>query len=147
MKIQEKDLFHGAAITQIVEHPSFKALNRVGDKYGYYSINHDTRIFIKYRSNPRSPWAFTFQPGELEVIKASLDKTVVFLCLVCGQYTVCALDGDEIKSAVDVDADGSQWVRVESRERGSMRVRGTKGEINHAIAHNSFPDKVFERAE
>ena len=28
MKIQEQDIYHGPALMQIVEHPSFKALNR-----------------------------------------------------------------------------------------------------------------------
>jgi hypothetical protein len=32
MKIQQKDLFHGAVLTQLVEHNSFKALNKVDAK-------------------------------------------------------------------------------------------------------------------
>ena len=36
MKIQQKDYFHGAALTQIVEHESFKALNKADSKYGHY---------------------------------------------------------------------------------------------------------------
>ena len=46
MKIQKMDMFHGAALTQIVEHPSFKALNKADEKYGHYQINHDRRISI-----------------------------------------------------------------------------------------------------
>lgn len=58
MKIQKKGSNHGVALTQIVEHPSFKALNKADEKFGHYQINHDTRILIRYRSG-NSPWTFT----------------------------------------------------------------------------------------
>lgn len=48
MKIQDQDLYHGAALTQIVEHASFKALNRGSEKYGHYLVNKDQHVFIKY---------------------------------------------------------------------------------------------------
>ena len=35
MKIQKKDLFHGSALTQIVEDPLFTALNKADEKYGH----------------------------------------------------------------------------------------------------------------
>jgi len=47
MKIQHKDLFHGAALTQLVEHNSFKALNKADDKYGHYLVNTDRRLLVK----------------------------------------------------------------------------------------------------
>lgn len=62
MKIQEQDRFHGAALTQIVEHKSFKALNRASAKYGHYLVNADRHVFTKYSKATRSPWSFTFQP-------------------------------------------------------------------------------------
>ena len=45
MKIQTQDLYHGAVLTQITEHPSFKALNKADTLYGHYLVNHDTRLF------------------------------------------------------------------------------------------------------
>lgn len=42
MKTQEKDLYHGAALTQIVEHTSFRALNLAPVKgYGHHLVNSD----------------------------------------------------------------------------------------------------------
>jgi hypothetical protein len=59
MKIQRKDYYHGAVLTQIVEHKSFKALNKFDEKYGHYKINHDIRLMVKLASEDSDPWQFT----------------------------------------------------------------------------------------
>ncbi len=56
MKIQEQDIYHGAALTQIAEHESFKALNKGSERYGHYLINADCHVFIKYSKAAVSPW-------------------------------------------------------------------------------------------
>ena len=58
-KIQKQDLYHGAALTQIVEHPTFKALNRASKNYGHYLVNADREVFVKYSASSSSPWGFT----------------------------------------------------------------------------------------
>lgn len=144
MRIQEKDLYHGAALTQIVEHPSFKALNKVDDRYGHYLINHDRRMLVKYRTNSEAPWQFSFPPAETALLKEDLGTDLrVFLCLVCGPETVAILKEDEFHSVLGLDVEGQQWVRVDLPPGGSMRVRGSAGHLTRTIPHNAFPKKVF----
>lgn len=103
MKIQEQDLYHGAALTQIVEHHSFKALNRASVKYGHYLVNTDRHVFAKYSKATHSPWSFTFQPHDLQAIHAEITAGhTVFLCLVCGTSTACALTQAEFSSLIDL---------------------------------------------
>lgn len=142
MKIQEKHQFHGAALTQIVEHESFKALNRASNKYGHYRVNADRHTFVKYRKAPHSPWSFTFQPDELKAIQAQL-KNKVFLCLVCGTSTVCALTVKEFTELIDLKSSSAQWVRVEVSPGCSCHVFGSSGKLQRAVSHNSFPGIVF----
>jgi len=112
MKIQEQDQYHGAALTQIVEHESFKALNRASEKYGHYLVNTDKHVFVKYRTANRSPWTFTVQPDELAAIKTETDQDhEVFLCLVCGGKTVCALNSEEIKNVIDSSSQNPLFIR------------------------------------
>ncbi|TJZ69746.1 hypothetical protein [Chitiniphilus eburneus] len=144
MKIQEQDQFHGAALTQIVEHLSFKALNRASEKYGHYLVNTDRHVFAKYSTATHSPWSFSFKLNDLEAIQAEIDaQNIVFLCLVCGTTTVCALNEDEFSKLIDLRSPTSQWIRVEVPLRGSCHVSGSLGALKHTVPHNSFPVKVF----
>lgn len=144
MKIQSHDFYHGAVLTQITEDKSFKALNKADHLYGHYLLNRDTRIFVKYSKKEGEPWEFRFQKSELEAIKAdmaSVDK--VFLCLVCGEVTICCLGTDEYTEIINLEAKDGQSVIVDSPTAASMRVRGSAGKLSKTIAHNSFPRKLF----
>jgi hypothetical protein len=145
MQIQEKDIFHGAALTQVVEHKSFKALNRATTKYGHYLINTDRALFVKYRKPNKSPWQHTFSEDDVAAIATEIEKNnAVFLCLVCGTTTVCALNSNEIQTVLDLDADGQQWIRVEIPKGGSCHVSGSNGKLKRTIPHRSVPDKLFK---
>jgi hypothetical protein len=139
MKITEPDSYHGSGLTQIVEHPSFKALNRGSGKYGHYLINTDRHVFAKYRKS--SPWQFTFQPDDLKAIREAGAKT--FAMLVCGRKTICGLTLDEIKEVLDLDSAKSQFITIQIPPGGSCHVKGSKGKLKKTITHNAFPKKLF----
>jgi hypothetical protein len=145
VKVQEKDRFHGIALTQVVEHPSFKALNKASPHYGHYRINTDRQLFVKYRTHKGSSWQFVFSSAELGTIRTAIrSKDSLFVCLVCGASTVCALTSDEVQQLINVDLTiGTQWLTVEVPKGGSCRVRGSKGKLGRTVPHNSFPNKVF----
>jgi hypothetical protein len=144
VKIQEKDRYHGAALTQIVEHPSFKALNRASEKYGHYIINTDRNIFVKYRTNNKTPWQFGLKQEELVWLNDNVSRgDKVYLCLVCGVTTVCALEKSEINTLVDLASSDSQYIGVDVPKGGSCHLSGSKGKLKKTIPHSSFPDKVF----
>lgn len=144
MRVQEQDLLHGAALTQIVKHESFKALNKASKKYGHYLINTDRHVFVKYRKQKSAPWRFTFQPEELSALSTELaaDHTV-YLALVCGPTTICALASDEIRRVVDLSATASQWLCVAVPNGGSCHVSGSAGALKRTIPHKCFPNKLF----
>lgn len=144
MKIQEQDVYHGPALMQIVEHSSFKALNRASSRYGHYLVNTDRQVFTKYRKTKRSPWQFVFTPDELSALSRAISGGGrVFVCLVCGHTTICALNADELAQVIDVTAGSQQSIRVEVPQGGSCHVSGSKGKLKRTVPHNSFPDKVF----
>ena len=145
MKIQEKDWFHGSALAQISEHESFTALNKASEKYGHYQVNHNKRVLLKYSSAENGPWQFTFQQDDVEIIADDINADIEsFICLVCGYDTICILDEDEIEVVLDLESDDVQWIRIEYPPGGSMRARGSEGELDHTVPHNAFPSKLFE---
>lgn len=144
MKIQEHDLFHGAALTQIVQHPSFKALNKLDSKFGHYRINADICILVKYRKNGESPWQFILNNSEIETLKSDYESDDnLFLCLVCAESTICAINKEQINQLVDLSASGQQWIRVEVPVGGSIWLKGSLGSIKGCIAHKNFPENLF----
>ena len=151
MKIQDKDIFHGSALTQIVEHPSFKALNKASEKYGHYLINTDQHIYVKHRSSPEKRkkdtgehWQFTLQEEEKQIFQEeSKQFSRLFLCLVCGSKTICTLSADEIKGIIKLETPGTSWIHIVIPSGGSCHISGTDGKLKKTISHNSFPDKVF----
>ena len=144
MKIQEQDLFHGAALTQIVEHQSFKALNRGSTKYGHYLVNADRHVFVKYCKRKGSPWQFTLSQDEIKSMAEEIGNTPnVWLCLVCGTETVCPLNPDEIRELLDLQGGSQQSIRVEIPKGRSCRVKGSNGRLRKTVPHKSFPEKVF----
>lgn len=150
MKIQKQDIYHGAALLQIIEHSSFTALNKTADKkYGHYRINANINIFIKYCSNTASPWTFNFQPLELEAIEKDYNSIeVVYLCLVCGHNTVCTIQKWQIESLLDLSSDRQQTISIEVRaKKGSLWPTGSYGPLNKSIPHNLFPNIIFESNE
>jgi hypothetical protein len=143
MKIQTQDFYHGAVLTQITEHPSFKALNKVDSLYGHYLVNHDTKLFVKYLSKESSPWNFSLHRNELQAISDDHESSAkVFLCLVCGEETICALNYQEITTLVDLESE-RQEIYISVPPGGSIWVSGSKGDLPKTIRHNSFPEKLF----
>jgi len=145
MKLQEQDYYHGAALTQLVESTGFTALNKASDRYGHYLVNHDRRMFVKYRSNGTSRWQFGFTQPEIRAIRDDHkgQKGKTFVVLVCGPETICPLTRDELFSVIDQNATGQQAMRVEFKQGQSMRVTGPLGRLKGTIPHNAFPRKIL----
>jgi len=144
MKIQDKDIWHGAALTQIVEHPSFKALNRASDKYGHYLINSDIRVFLKY-SKGSGPWHFTITPDDCSVmLHDSFQAGATFVTFVCGTTTIALVTTLELWQIVERTSNSQQWIRVAAPSGKSIRIRGSTGNLPRTVAHNRFPADLFD---
>jgi len=144
LKIQNQDFYHGVALTQIVEHPSFKALNKGSTKYGHYLINADCHLFVRYATNEGPVWNYTLTVEQLSSISSIIESKVrVFVCLVCGEETVCLVNQEQLGIAIDLQSSDSQWLKVEVPPNGSCRVTGSQKKLSGVIPHNAFPKKLF----
>lgn len=146
MKIQQQDLFHGAALMQVVEDPRFKALNKAADgKYGHYVLNNNSRLFVKFTTGNGPDYRFNLSVADVAAIKKDQsDGHRVYLVLVCGDETICALPADDVWIVAESHPNGNQqvWVRAETGK--SMRFGRGQSQLNRAIAHNSFPTVVLD---
>ncbi|MDM5337364.1 hypothetical protein QUF84_09070 [Fictibacillus enclensis] len=146
MKIQEHDLFRGAALSQLIEYAEEKAISicKVNNRFGHYMVNNHKNIFIKYRSNNRSPWRFNFSNTELKRISdIILEKKELYIVLICGSFSICVLDSFEVDSCVNIYGTTEQWISVSAKYGSSLWVKGSKGKIDYSIRHSDYPGKLF----
>jgi len=142
LQIQQKDYYHGAALTQIIEHESFTALNKADDKYGHYKINHDIRLMVKISTIEEEPWQFTANASDLATISEDINSCDrFFLCLVCGLKTICILDSNQVQELLDISSREQQWLRI--KNTGSLRAYSAKAELSRTIPHSAFPKRIF----
>ena len=141
--IWDKDFFLGAALCRIVEHQSFKALNKADDKYGHYLINADRRVLMKYSSGT-SPWQFTFNSDDLATLESdSRLRGSHYLVLVFGKQTFCCLKEADYAQVIDLSRAAGQRIDVDYPAGRSLRVRGSRGELGQTIPHDAFPKALF----
>ena len=151
MKIDDKHLYHGAALAQIIEHPSFTALNRENDmpKSGHYLINHNIHLFIKY-STSEGEWLFTFKPQDVQEYKKYINSDSgqkLFLCLACIPNAVGVLGKKEIERYLDMNYLEQQWIRVIEKtgdSRTTLQMTSSMNETKGKFSHANFPGILFQ---
>jgi len=163
MNIHDDHMYHGAALTQIADHPAFKAINafRGINARGAFRINDRIGIFIKHATKPTKAfqeYVFTFNTKnqqELTELKTRCDK--VFVVLVCIQArSICCITVEEFDKHVEAraaDFGGSEpqyQLLVTAKPGRSFRVymnaAGRKGKmlIRTIVSRNAFPKMIFE---
>lgn len=91
MKINDDHMYHGAALTQIAEHPQFTAINafkhNCTTSRSSFIINTDIGVYLKYATKsikPFNEFRFTFLESHLEELKVLVSRfEKVYLGLVC----------------------------------------------------------------
>jgi hypothetical protein len=165
MRINDDHLYHGAALTQIAEFPTFKAINAFsanGEKSrSAFIVNHDTGIYLKYATSPTKRWkeyVFTFTEthlAELEALKSHHAR--VFIVLVCRKAKeICVLTLDEFEKhrALREKAKGAKephyQILVTVPKGKSFRVYmnapGQKKTMlkDQKVPRSDFPKLIFE---
>lgn len=166
MKIDDDHMYHGAALTQIAEHPQFTAINHLTTKAGTarssFLINSNIGIYIKYATRPEgsySEYRFTFSTAHLtEIVEIKKKTNSVHIVLVCVlDREICGLDIDSFNQLIEVrrSLKGSDEERYtiavtapkNKKMRAYVNVPGRKGKSagEHLVARNHFPDCLFER--
>ncbi len=167
MKINEDHLYHGAALTQIAEFPTFKAINpfALGDgtnSRSAFVINTDTAIYIKYATKTTRAFGehlFGFSKSnfaELDELKAHF-KSRVFVVLVCLRaHEICVLTLAELLEHIErrkkaKGGDEEQYnvclhLAAKKAFRAYMNAPGKKKKTlaPQTVARNRFPSAIFE---
>jgi hypothetical protein len=135
MRINDDHMYHGAALTQIAEHPTFKAINAFWQKGKKSScafrINDSTGIYIKYAGAPHGTakeYVFTFTKPQLEELSVLREQCVkVFVTLVCIKVKeICVISYGQLQHLI----------------QGRRRELGTD-EDQYQVLVTALPNKQF----
>jgi len=164
MRINDDHMYHGAALTQIAEHPAFTAINAFknnGEKSRCaFRINDSIGTFIKYASAPKgrsSEYLFTFQQAHLDELNLLREKSgKVFAVLVCiKDKEICVLSDDDLLKLIALrqkafgGPEDQYQIIVTAPANKQFRVYvnrpGVKGKMMGEIKvkRSAFPDALF----
>jgi hypothetical protein len=166
MKINNDHMYHGAALTQIAEHPSFTAINsfKDGDEVSRsaFRINDDMGVYLKYATKPTpslGEYVFQFTIQHLDELKGISELVPrVYLALVCVEgREICCLGYEQFKELVALrrrakgDPEQQYMVLVTMPPRKEFRVYvnapGRRKMIVDEpilVARSAFPDNFFQ---
>lgn len=135
MKLRTADLYYGAVLNRIAAFPVLTEVHQVGQG-GYYEINGQQRLLVKYSVASGPVWCFRFRQGEQAVLSDS-DGYETWVALVCGTAGICSLNLEHLREIVDLDTTSSPKVSVSISPGRSMKVIGAMGQLS--IRRNAFP--------
>ncbi len=166
MKIHDDHLYHGAALLQIAEHPTFKSINafvyRSAKSRSAFLVNDDIGVYLKYAEKPHGSldeYTFNFRREHLEELEALHEKRDrTFVALVCVRVReICCLRYSALMKLVKlrdakVGHEKDQYsIYVQAPERQQFLVYvsppRTKGRMmgDRKIPRNAFPARLFAK--
>jgi hypothetical protein len=150
MKIDKQDLYHGAALLQIIESNEDVLINRVSGNPYYRILVAKARrgkeyryLYIKYVSTNKEPFRFSFSKLERDFLNEQFARaSPVFIALVCSQQYVCVLGKADFAK---LSRDPNRLVlHVETPERGRIRVFNYEASNKPVlVAHTAFPKDII----
>jgi hypothetical protein len=164
MKINDDHMYHGAALTQIADHPTFKAVNAFwlnGKKSTCaFRVNDTTGVYIKYAAAPHGSareYVFTFSAAHLAELATLREHcTHVFVVMVCIKTKeICVISYGQLKQLVQVrekvrgEREEQYQVLVTAPANKQFRVYvnrpGRKGVMmgQQLVRRNAFPELLF----
>ena len=165
MKIHDDHMYHGAALTQIAEHPQFTAINAFKNdadtsRCGFL-INQDIGIYLKYattKTKAFDEFVFTFTRehiAEIDLLSQKAAKTfIVFVCVHAKE--ICCIRRTELHNLIAkrraargceediytilVTVPNGKSCRVYMNQPGKRKT--SLGVI--IVSRNRFPNEIFE---
>lgn len=139
--IDKQAYYHGAAIVQLLDDSRFVTIKK--HDLGYI-VNDAVVVLVKYRTNNRTPWRFTFTLDEMVKIETLIKKHIrVVLAMTCGGDGICTISAVELMSVM---GDNPGWVAVKRNYNEQYAVAGPCGALERKVTFQRWPAIVFESA-
>ena len=139
--ISDTARFHGAVIADLLDEidEGIKIRKLLPYSVGFYLLNEQLPIFIKYTTKRNSPWSFTFNNGHLSLYQELCYKYEDCIAiLVCGSDGFVSLGKSEFNQILCFDHENQKQISVVRKLNHMYSVSGTDGNINQRISRKNF---------
>jgi hypothetical protein len=134
MPIKKQEFYEGAALHLLARGGRIAALRYEAP---FFVLNHDLFVLLKYSTRGRSPWAFTFTPGEQSAMSARAGRSAVVIGLVCGADGVAAFGYDAYR-AIASPRHSSVHVACYRDHAKHYEISGPDGRLDEKIAPSTW---------
>lgn len=135
MGIDKKDYYQGAALFHLITTPSFQSLVYESP---FFVLNKTRLVHLKYSAKTHSPWRFTFNSDEQNMLLKEYHKQVrLYLGMICGADGVACLN---ISSAVELAFGSSDvaWIACFRKHGEHYEIRGSNGVLDGKVAPSDW---------
>jgi hypothetical protein len=139
--ISDTSKFHGAAIATIIDEieSGIKIRKIFANSVGFYILNDQLPILVKYTTKRNSPWSFTFNNGHLSLYYELCSKYgECIVILVCGSDGFVSIGKTEVDQIIRLDNENQKQISVIRKLKHMYAVSGTDGNINQRISRKNF---------
>lgn len=137
--IEKSEYYHGAAIASLLQNEDL-TLRKKG-LLGYI-VDDKVFVFLKYRTNPTTPWRFAFDQEDVNrcnKMVSEYGKAVVGL--VCAGDGVCGLTWNEVNELLGSKAG---WVCAQRKHNKSYGVTGQEADLKNKVALSRWSTIISE---
>lgn len=140
MGIRKQEFYEGAAIYSLLR---ASGQLKIAYRAPFFVLSESRSVYLKYSTAKRSPWAFTFAPGEQATLQAESESHQVAIALICGAEGVVCLPYSDYQL---VAAQRFTSVRVACRRLHGRHftVLGPDGELTRKIPSSDWPNLLRE---
>ncbi|MBO6687594.1 MAG: hypothetical protein JJ931_05390 [Henriciella sp.] len=143
--ITDTSRYFGAVFSYIVDRwdGSVAIRKAYEDFAGFYLLNERLPIYIKYSSQRRGPWKFTFhkEHQERQQFLAEVHKECIMI-FVCGRDGIVALKHQDFRAVLDENFEAQESVTVRRRHNKMYQIKGRDGVLEKRISRNSLAEAL-----
>lgn len=162
MPITQEELYHGAAVLNLMEAfgrelpDHYFSIKNLGQR-NFYTITSKRNslltkgrelgagLIIKTSSKRRTPWRYNFhKPHQEEMKRLYSNYGQVFILLIAGEDGIACLDYGSLGEVLDEKFEEQEWVSVKRKPGEYYRVAGNDGTREKGLAPNQFPYLIVD---
>lgn len=139
--IRESSRYYGAVLSYIVDQCQVpvKIRRECFDYSGFYVVNENIPIYVKYATRRHGPWTFNFQKDHYaRYEKLFQEYGECAMVFVCGGDGIVALYYDELLQVLGEELAEQRTVGIRRKLKHMYRIKGRGGELDRKIARNSL---------
>lgn len=139
--ITESSRYYGAVLASLVDQldGELRIRRAFPNAAGFYVVNGQVPVYVKFSTSRRGPWRFTFQVDHCRScnqLRDTFGRCVVVL--ICGGDGMVALDLNDLENVLGADLGQQTAVSVRRKRNHMYSVSGPDGELDWKVSRSSL---------